>query len=119
HILVATILGRLWSEGKPADLAGLVHLVQKPPFDRVGVLDLESFFPSAARFELAAQLNSLLASPGFSAWTRGAPLDPQKLLFGDDGKPRLAIISIAHMSDDERLSFVPLLLAEGIGWLPA
>jgi hypothetical protein len=120
HILVASILERLWSEGRPADLAGLVQLVQKPPFDRVGVLELESFYPAAARFELATSLNALLASPGFSAWTRGEPLDPARLLVASDGRrPRLAVISIAHLSEPERMSFVTLLLSEIIAWMRA
>ena len=50
--------------------------MQTPPFEKVGVLDLESFFPAKERFELAMQLNNLLAAPGFEAWLEGEPLDP-------------------------------------------
>jgi len=83
------------------------------------VFDLESFFPSKARFELAMMLNNLLASPGFAVWNEGVPLDISKLLFTEDGRPRLSIISIAHLSDSERMFFVTLLLNEILAWTRA
>src|SRR5690606_16313787 len=95
----------------------LIHAIQQPPFDKVGVLDLESFFPAKERFELAMQLNNLLASPSFSAWTSGEPLDVQRLLFTSEGKPRLSILSIAHLNDAERMFFVTILLNEVVAWM--
>lgn len=80
-------------------------------------MDLESFFPSKDRFELAMSLNNLLAAPGFSAWMEGEPLDIQSILHTPDGKPRLAIFSIAHLSDAERMFFVSLLLNQTLGWM--
>ena len=56
-------------------MAGLIAQIQKPPFSKVGVLDLESFYPAKDRFALAMELNNLLASPGFAAWLEGEPLD--------------------------------------------
>ena len=84
--------------------------MQKPPFDKVGVFDLETFYPAKDRFELGDALNNLIASPGFAAWMHGEPLDAGKLLYTPDGKPRIAIFSIAHLSDAERMFFVTLLL---------
>ena len=49
-------------------LAGLIHAIQEPPVRRVGVVDVETFFPAAGRFELAMGINNLLAAPGFAAW---------------------------------------------------
>ena len=63
------------------------------------------------------QLNNLLASPGFAAWMEGEPLDIQRLLYTPDGKPRLSILSIAHLSDAERMFFVTILLNEVIAWM--
>ena len=83
------------------------------------MIDLESFFPAKERFDLAMQLNNLLASPGFSAWMEGEPLDIQRLLYTPEGKPRLAILSIAHLSDAERMFFVTILLNEVIAWMRA
>ena len=45
------------------DLAALIRSVQKPPFDKVGVFDVDSFFPAKDRTELALRINGLLAQP--------------------------------------------------------
>jgi hypothetical protein len=117
HILLANILDRAWRDGQSIDMPTLMRLIQQPPFDKVGVLDLESFFPAKERFALSMQLNNLLASPGFSAWMTGEPLDIQRLLYTPEGKPRLSILSISHLSDAERMFFVTILLSETIGWM--
>ncbi|HQR24637.1 MAG TPA: hypothetical protein PK163_07600, partial [Steroidobacteraceae bacterium] len=91
--------------------------MQKPPFDKIGVFDLESFYPAKERTELALRINGLLASPGFSAWLAGDPLDVQKLLYTDSGKPRIAVISIAHLSDAERMFVVTLVANELVAWM--
>ena len=92
--------------------------MQKPPFDKVGAFDLETFFPAKERLELAMAINNLLASPGFAAWIEGEPLDAQRLLFTPEGKPRISIISIAHLNDAERM-FVVTLVAERGGRVDA
>jgi Helicase HerA, central domain len=119
HMLVSNILDRAWREGRSLDLAALVQAVQSPPFERIGVLDLESAFPAKDRFGLAMALNGLLASPGFATWTEGEPLDVQRLLWTPEGKPRIAILSIAHLGDAERMFFVTTLLNEVISWMRA
>src|SRR5580765_1906793 len=108
HILLAKIVEASWKAGKDVDLAALIQAIQKPPFDRVGVVDTESFYPAKERAELALTLNNLLASPGFEAWLTGEPLDVQRLLWTSDGKPRISVLSIAHLSDAERMFFVTL-----------
>jgi len=117
HILLANILDRAWREGRDLDLGGLIQEIQQPPFERIGVMDLESFYAAKDRFELAMTLNNLLASPGFGAWMEGDPLDIQRLLWTETGKPRLTILSIAHLSDSERMFFVTLLLNEIVAWM--
>jgi hypothetical protein len=117
HILLARILEAAWREGRDVELAALVREIQSPPFAQVGVVDLESFFPAKERFELAMSLNNLLASPGFAAWREGEPLDIGRLLYTREGKPRLSILSIAHLSDAERMFFVTLLLNEVVAWM--
>lgn len=119
HALLANILDRAWENGEDLDLGAIIARVQKPPFDKVGVLDLESFYPSKERFALAMALNNLLASPGFEAWLQGEPLDIQSLLFTSAGKPRISILSIAHLSDSERMFFVSLLLNQTLSWVRA
>jgi len=119
HILLSTILSQVWLKGEDLDLAALIHAIQSPPISKVGVLDVESFFPAKDRFALAMKLNNLLAAPGFQAWMEGEALDIQQLLYGPTGRPRHAIFSIAHLNDAERMFFVTLLLSQVVGWMRA
>src|SRR5215510_7569023 len=117
HTFLSTLFADRWKSGKDLDLAGLITAVQTPPFDRIGVLDVESFYPSKDRFTLATKLNAVLASPGFEQWLEGEPLDPGRLLYGAAGKPRVSIVSIAHLDDERRMFVVSLLLNEIVGWM--
>lgn len=119
HILLSKLVEAAWTNGKDVDLAGLIRDIQKPPFDRVGVVDVESFYPARERSQLALTLNNVLASPGFSAWMTGDPLDVQRLLWTAEGKPRVSILSIAHLDDAARMFFVTLLLNELVAWMRA
>ena len=117
HILISNILHHLWAQGTDLDIAGLIQHIQMPPMTKVGVMDLDSFFSSKNRFELAMALNNLLAAPGFSTWLEGEPLDVQQMLYSLGGKPRVSIFSIAHLNDQERMFFVSLLLNQVLGWV--
>lgn len=119
HVLVATILQRAWAAGEDLDLEGLVVRIQDPPFDKLGVLSLEAFFPKKERFDLAVAFNAMLATPGFDAWLDGPPLDITRLLWSKEGKPRISILSIAHLGDAERMFFVSLLLGQLLSWMRA
>jgi len=114
--LVAAILATAPQGGAPADLPWLVGQIQRPSFDRIGVLDLETFFPAKDRQELALRFNSVLASPGFDVWLAGAPLDVGSMLYDESGRPRIAIVSIAHLGDSERMLVVSLLLNAMLDW---
>jgi hypothetical protein len=116
-ILLAAIIENLWRQGRDLDLAQLINFVQNPPLTKIGVLDLESFYSSKDRFGLVMALNNLLASPGFSAWLEGEPLDIGSILYTPQGKPRVAIFSIAHLNDSQRMFFVSLLLNQILGWM--
>ncbi|MFO0954299.1 MAG: hypothetical protein U0835_24710 [Isosphaeraceae bacterium] len=117
HLLLSNILAHAWKAGEHLDLAALIPRVQNPPFARVGVMELESFYPSKDRFALALKLNNLLASPGFETWLMGEPLDIDRLLHSPEGKPRISIISVAHLGESERMFFVALLLNQVLGWV--
>jgi len=119
HILLSMILDHTWKARQDLDLATLIQQIQTPPVAKIGVLDLDSFYPSKERFALAMQLNNLLAAPGFSAWLEGDALDVGQMLHSPGGKPRLAIFSIAHLNDAERMFFVTLLLSQTLGWVRA
>ncbi|MBJ7327914.1 MAG: ATP-binding protein [Chthoniobacterales bacterium] len=115
--LLSAILQDAWKKGSSPDLAGLIGAVQNPPFASIGVLPLDDFYPPKQRMELVMALNNLLASPGFATWREGEPLDIANLLHTPEGKPRLAVLSIAHLSDAERMFFITTLLEEVIAWM--
>lgn len=117
HILISTILQYSWLAGQPLDLASLIRLIQEPPVRQVGIMELDDFFPAKDRQTLALQLNNLLASPGFSSWLQGEPLEISKILYSPAAKPRIAIFSIAHLGDAERMFFVSLLLNQILSWI--
>src|SRR5262245_490169 len=117
HTFLSALLSASWKAGRDLDLGAVIRQIQSPPFDKIGVIDVESFYPSKDRFSLSMQLNSMLASPGFEQWLQGEPLDAGTLLYGPNGKPRVSIVSIAHLDDAQRMFFVSLLLNEIVGWM--
>ena len=117
HILISSILLHHWRNGEDLSLETLIGAIVNPPFDKVGVFGLTSFFPQAERMKLAMLLNNVIASPSFASWLQGQPLDIQNILYGEDGRPNTAIFSIAHLSETERMFFVTLLLNALIGWM--
>jgi hypothetical protein len=117
HILLSNLLFHAWSKGESLGLGELVRGIADPPFDRVGVMGLETFYPASDRQKLAMRINGILASPGFSTWLNGEPLDIQRLLWTEEGKPRITILSIAHLSEAERMFFVSALLSRVVSWV--
>lgn len=117
HILLSNIVGHCWKKGQNVTLENLVRHIQQPPIRKVGVVDIDSFMPEAKRTALAMNLNNLIASPGFASWLEGEPLDIQRMYYTPEGKPRVTIFNIAHLSDTERMFFVSLLLNQLLGWM--
>jgi len=117
HILISNIFESAWSKEKDLNLTELILQIQNPPFEKLGVLELDNFFPEKDRQELSIMLNSILAAPTFQAWIEGEPLDIETLLFGADGRPRHSVFYIAHLSDAERMFFVTLLYAAVETWM--
>ena len=118
HILISTIISTFWREGRDLDLATLVGQVPKPPFRKLGVFDIDSFFPEKGRMALAMKLNGLLASPSFAAWLEGSPLDVGEMLTGGE-KVKAAIVYLTHLSEAERSFVVTLLLSKVVSWFRA
>ncbi|MGE5222942.1 MAG: helicase HerA domain-containing protein [Omnitrophica WOR_2 bacterium] len=117
HILLSNIFEQAWSQGKDLDLGELILQAQTPPFKKLGVFDIDRFFPEKDRFELAMLLNNILAAPAFQSWIEGQPLDIPGLLYGEDGRPRHSVFYIAHLSDPERMFFVTLLYSAVEAWM--
>ncbi|MGJ8677613.1 MAG: ATP-binding protein [Akkermansiaceae bacterium] len=116
-VVLSTIFNHCWQAGQNLTLETLIRHLQKPPFGKVGVIDVESFMNAKERQKLALKFNALIASPGFSTWMEGPALDIDTMLHAPDGKPRISIFSIAHLSDSERMFFVSLLLNQMLGWM--
>ena len=119
HILISRLLDKAWKEGRSLDVPTLIGEIQEPPISKIGVMNIDAFFPAKDRFALAMKLNNLLAAPGFEAWMQGEPLNAKNLLYTEDGKPRISVMSIAHLDDAQRMFFVSMLLNELIAWMRA
>ncbi|NLE76137.1 MAG: type IV secretion system DNA-binding domain-containing protein [Chloroflexi bacterium] len=117
HILLSNLLEYAWQSGQDLDLPTLIQQVQTPPLRKLGVFDLDAFFPSNDRFSLAMVLNGLIAAPAFKTWMEGTPLDIDQFMRAPDGRPRVSLFYLAHLSDAERMFFVTLLLEAVRGWL--
>ncbi|MFA6737134.1 MAG: hypothetical protein WCR87_09505, partial [Saccharofermentanales bacterium] len=117
HILISNILLSAWRNKAGMDLPNLIVNIQKPPFDKIGVMALETFYPEKDRMTLSMQFNNLLASPGFYSWMQGEPLDIDTLLYTAEGKPKISILAISHLSESERMFFVSLLLNKIVSWV--
>ncbi len=117
HILISNLIARAWDAGQTLDLATLIGQIANPPIRKLGVFELDTFMPPKDRMALAVQLNALLASPSFAPWMSGVPLDIQRMLYDDAGKPRAAILSLAHLSEPERQFIVTLVMSRMVGWM--
>ncbi|MDJ0792908.1 MAG: DUF87 domain-containing protein [Woeseiaceae bacterium] len=119
HILISRLLDNAWKEGRSLDVPALIGEIQNPPITKIGVMNIDSFFPANERFKLAMALNNLLAAPGFEAWMQGTPLNAKNLLYTEEGKPRISVMAISHLDEAQRMFFVSMLLNEIIGWMRA
>ena len=117
YILLAQIITKSWLSDESLSIEGIIGKIINPGFKKIGVLSLDDFYSKESRFKLATKFNSLLASPSFSLWLQGDSLDIQKLLYDEKGKAKIAIFSIAHLNDNERMFFVTLLLNKYIAWM--
>lgn len=117
HVLLSNLIEHAWRGGRELDLGTLIGEIQTPPLRKLGVFEVDQFFPPADRTKLAFTLNALVASPTFSAWSQGEALDPQKLLFTSDGKPRCGVVYLAHLSEQERQFVVTLVFSKLVTWM--
>lgn len=117
HILLSNLIIRSWDAGQDMDLPSLLGQLMDPPIRKLGVLDLDTFFPPKDRQSLAMKLNGLLASPTFAAWSQGAPLEMETMLWNPQGKPRAAVVSLGHLDEAERHFAITMVLSRLISWM--
>ena len=116
-ILLSSIFLNAFKEQKDLSLEDLINLIVTPPFSKIGVFDLETFFAQADRLKLALKLNGVIANPAFSTWIEGESLDISKMLYDEKGKAKVSIFSIAHLNDSQRMFFVTILLNQMVAWM--
>lgn len=117
HILLSNLLLGAWRERRDVTLADLIRGAQEPPFESIGVLPVDDVISPNARKKLATSLNNLIASPSFAPWLSGEALHIPTLLREPNGRPRVAVINLSHLSDPERMFAITLVLNEVVGWL--
>lgn len=117
HVFLVHVLKTAWDSNTSLSLENMIGQIINPPFDKIGILPLNSVLDGKKRQAMAMKLNTLLASPSFASWMQGVPLDTGRLLYGSDNQPQTSVLNIAHLSDDERLFFVTLLLNNLINWM--
>ncbi len=117
HILVSNLVEQAWRDGQDLSLERLIGMIHRPPMRKLGVFEVDSFFPEKDRLQLAMRLNALVASPSFSDWRSGPALDVERLLWSETGKPQASIIYLAHLSDEERQFVVTMVLGRMITWM--
>lgn len=117
HILLSNLVEEAWKAGRPMSLPSLIGQIQEPPLRKLGVFDLDTFFPPKERTSLAMRLNGLMASPSFAEWIKGEPLEMESLLRAPDGRPRASIVYLSHLSETERVFVITLLLSKLVTWM--
>ncbi len=117
HVLISNIFEAAWRSGRSLTVEDIILQIQKPPFPRLGVFDVDTFFPEKERFKLAMELNNIIAAPSFQTWISGQPLDIRRLLYTDEGKAKVSIFYLAHLNDAERSFMITLLLENMLAWM--
>lgn len=117
QLLISSIFETKFRDKKDVGIEELINFIANPPLKKIGVFDIDTFYPSSDRLKLAMKLNALIASPSFKGWTQGVRLEISKMLFDKNGKAKCNIFTISHLNDAERMFFVTLLLNEIIAWM--
>ena len=116
-LIISSILMNCFSNKKDISLEELISLIITPPFNKIGVFELETYYSKEDRLKLALKLNNIIANPNFKNWTLGESLDISNLLYDNEGKAKVSIFSISHLNDTQRMFFVTLLLNEIVAWM--
>ena len=117
HLLISNIFNHFWTQNISLSIEELIGYVVSPPFEKIGMLSLKSIYPQKERLKLAQLFNGVISSVTFSTWIKGEPLNIQNMMYDENGKAKIAIFSIAHLNDDERMFFVTMLLNAYISWM--
>jgi len=117
HVLIANIFEHNWQQGIDLTLEDLILQIQSPPFDSLGVVPINKFMSEKKRTNLMMEMNNIIAAPSFRSWLQGESMDIQNLLYQPNGRPRVSVFYIAHLSDQERMFMTTLILENMLGWM--
>ena len=117
HVLLSVLAERRLAMGQPADISTLMQDLTDPPIVQIGALAVNSFLKKRERCNLAAALNTLLASPTFCSWRKGASLDIAEWVAPRNGRIPVTIVSVAHLDDEERTLVLGVVLEEILSWV--
>jgi hypothetical protein len=117
HVLLSVLAEKRLAAGQTADLGALLDDLKHPPLTHIGALEIDAFLPKRDRRNLAAALNTLLASPTFASWRQGTTLDIGAWMAPQQGRTPAVIVSVAHLDDDERALVLGVLLEEVLSWV--
>ena len=91
--LLSVLAERRLAKGGTATLGELMSDLNEPPISQIGELPLDAFVSPKLRGELAADLNTLVASPSFASWRRGQSIDVAKWMAPVEGRT----LSLIHI----------------------
>lgn len=111
-IFLSLCCEHFFKSGKDISLEDLILSLESPSFSSIGVMPLEKVFPLEERRNLAFKLNNLVASPQFSSWFSGIPLDFNEIFYTKEGKPCHNIVYLNHLDEDLKQFAVTLILSE-------
>jgi len=117
HVLISNIIEYNWRQGRNLTLEDIIMQIQAPPFEKLGVFTVDDYMSEKKRYNLAMEMNNIIASPSFQSWMQGEPLDIQKLLYQPNGRPKVSIFYIAHLNESERMFITTLILEAMLGWM--
>lgn len=117
HVLISNIFENAWRQGIDLTLEDIILQVQRPPFEKLGVFEVNDYISERDRGKLAMELNNIIAAPSFQSWTQGESLDIHNLLYQPNGRPKVSIFYIAHLSEPERQFIITLLAENMLGWM--
>ena len=103
--------------GKDLTLEDVIMQIQSPPIEKLGVFTVDEYMSEKKRYNLAMEMNNIIASPSFQSWMQGEPLDIQKLLYQPNGRPKVSVFYIAHLNDTERMFITTLILEAMLSWM--
>lgn len=111
-IFLSLCCEHFFKSGKDISLEDLILSLESPPFSSIGVMPLEKVFPLEERRNLAFKLNNLVASPQFSSWFSGIPLNYSEIFYTVEGKPCHNVVYLNHLDDNLKQFAVTLILSE-------